>query len=49
MYDKICRKKFAKREIIDMEQDIISVMEFELQQTTCYDIIRHVLGTHYLI
>lgn len=26
MYDKICRKKFAKREVIDMEQDLLLVL-----------------------
>ncbi len=47
IYDKICRKKFAKREIIDMEQEVLSVIEFQLQQTTCFDVIRHALGTLY--
>lgn len=45
LYDKICRKKFSKREIIDMEQEILASLEFELQQTTCLDIVRHILGT----
>jgi len=44
IYDKICRKKFSKKEVIDMEQQILSTLEFELQLTTCYDIIRHNLG-----
>lgn len=32
-----------------MEQELLSILQFELQQTTCFDIIRHVLGKKLLI
>lgn len=36
MYDKICRKKFSKKQILDMEESILSGMNFQLNQVTVY-------------
>ena len=47
IFDKICRKKFARKEIIEMEEQILLALEFELQQVTPLDIVSHVLCTTY--
>ena len=39
LYDKICRKKFAKDQILQMEEEILQTLEFNLQQTTLYDLV----------
>ena len=49
IYDKICRKKFAKKEIIEMEEQLLEALDFELQQVTPLDIITHMLCKHDLI
>ena len=43
IYDKICRKKFAKKEIIEMEEQLLQALDFELQQVTPLDLITHML------
>lgn len=43
LYEKICRKKFTKNQILSMEQDIINCMDFQLQAPTLMDIVEHVL------
>jgi hypothetical protein len=41
LYDKICRKKFAKEQILGMEEEILQTLEFDLQQTTLFDLVQH--------
>lgn len=44
LYDKICRKKFAKDQILQMEEEILQTLEFNLQQTTLYDLVQLLKG-----
>lgn len=34
IYDKICRKKFPRKDLIDMEEQLLASLSFELQQVT---------------
>ena len=44
VYDKICRKKFSKKQILEFEDLILAAMNFELQKPTVLNIIDHLIG-----
>lgn len=46
--EKIARKKFDRKEIIDKESRMLSVLNFDLEFPTIFELVKHIARTHYL-
>ena len=49
IYDKIARKKFKKSEILDKESEMITILDFKIENASIYDISRHIIRTTLII